>query len=116
VYCGDSNEHVDHIIPRSQGGNTDPENLQGTCAWCNQSKGAGDSPNLKYPDQQAEADGTPNINPEAGNAMFQEALSDGQIAAVSQPGIGEDAPAALFLPSEQSVGPEVWILDLDALI
>jgi len=40
VFCGKPNEHVDHAHPRSRGGNTMEENLQGTCAHCNLQKGA----------------------------------------------------------------------------
>ncbi len=39
VFCGKPNEHVDHAIARSKNGNNTPENLQGTCAHCNLSKG-----------------------------------------------------------------------------
>jgi RHS repeat-associated protein len=33
-------EHVDHVIARSRGGDTSPENTIGACGRCNQSKGA----------------------------------------------------------------------------
>ncbi|HUY45225.1 MAG TPA: HNH endonuclease signature motif containing protein [Streptosporangiaceae bacterium] len=33
-------EHLDHVIPRSQGGDLSPENLTPACSWCNLSKGA----------------------------------------------------------------------------
>jgi RHS repeat-associated protein len=32
--------HLDHVIPRSQGGDLSPENLTPACSWCNLSKGA----------------------------------------------------------------------------
>lgn len=41
-YCGDpfKDGHIDHIIPVSQGGTNDRENLVYCCAFCNMSKGA----------------------------------------------------------------------------
>jgi 5-methylcytosine-specific restriction endonuclease McrA len=43
VYCDDdlSNAeiHMDHVIPESQGGTTDYNNLQVTCRKCNLAKG-----------------------------------------------------------------------------
>jgi len=33
-------EHLDHVIPRSQGGDLTSENLTPACSWCNLSKGA----------------------------------------------------------------------------
>lgn len=39
-YCGKAAEHVDHVIPKSQGGPDDSDNLVAACAFCNQSKGA----------------------------------------------------------------------------
>ncbi|MHB1597236.1 MAG: HNH endonuclease [Streptosporangiaceae bacterium] len=33
-------EHLDHVIPRSQGGDLSPENMTPACCWCNLSKGA----------------------------------------------------------------------------
>lgn len=38
-YCGGNAEHVDHVIPRVQGGNDVPENLVASCAPCNYRKG-----------------------------------------------------------------------------
>ena len=39
-YCGDPNAtHVDHIIPKCQGGTDDPDNLVSACEHCNCSKG-----------------------------------------------------------------------------
>lgn len=32
--------HLDHVIPRIQGGDLSPENLTPACSWCNLSKGA----------------------------------------------------------------------------
>ncbi len=32
--------HLDHVIPRSQGGDLSPDNLTPACSWCNLSKGA----------------------------------------------------------------------------
>jgi len=37
-------EHLDHVIPRSQGGDLSPENLTPACSWCNLSKGARPAP------------------------------------------------------------------------
>jgi HNH endonuclease len=37
-------EHLDHVIPRSQGGDLSPENLTPACSWCNLSKGARAAP------------------------------------------------------------------------
>jgi hypothetical protein len=37
-------EHLDHVIPRSQGGDLSPENLVPACSWCNLSKGARPAP------------------------------------------------------------------------
>lgn len=37
---GDSPAHVDHIVPRSRGGQNDDENLALACERCNESKGA----------------------------------------------------------------------------
>lgn len=43
VYCDDdltnSEVHLDHVIPESQGGPTNYENLQVTCRKCNLAKG-----------------------------------------------------------------------------
>jgi 5-methylcytosine-specific restriction endonuclease McrA len=43
VYCdddlSDSETHMDHVIPESQGGTTDYNNLQVTCRKCNLAKG-----------------------------------------------------------------------------
>lgn len=38
AYCGDGATTVDHIIPRSRGGNNDPQNLVSACITCNSSK------------------------------------------------------------------------------
>lgn len=38
-YCCAMASHVDHIIPRCQGGTNDPNNLVAACAHCNMSKG-----------------------------------------------------------------------------
>jgi len=40
AYCGDEANSVDHIIPRSQGGTDDLDNLVAACMQCNCSKGA----------------------------------------------------------------------------
>ena len=39
-YCGAFADHVDHIIPRSQGGGSAEDNLVAACAECNMHKGA----------------------------------------------------------------------------
>jgi RHS repeat-associated protein len=46
AYCNmePKNPEVDHIIPKSRGGNASRENAQLTCRHCNRSKGAGDFP------------------------------------------------------------------------
>ena len=38
-YCGSPAEHVDHVVPRCQGGADDLDNLVAACAHCNLSKG-----------------------------------------------------------------------------
>jgi 5-methylcytosine-specific restriction endonuclease McrA len=38
-YCLDDADHVDHILPRYQGGSNDPSNLIASCGFCNRSKG-----------------------------------------------------------------------------
>jgi ATP adenylyltransferase len=49
--CGVPHEEraldVDHIVPRSEGGTDDPDNLQALCWRCNQDKGAGDSTDFR---------------------------------------------------------------------
>jgi hypothetical protein len=37
-------EHLDHVIPRSRGGDLSPDNLTPACSWCNLSKGARPAP------------------------------------------------------------------------
>ncbi|PZR51802.1 hypothetical protein DNL40_14345 [Xylanimonas oleitrophica] len=46
VYCRMETDRpqVDHVIPRSRGGNAMLDNAQTTCWWCNASKGARDFP------------------------------------------------------------------------
>lgn len=46
AYCGTKPKHpeIDHIIPKSKGGNNTPKNAQLTCRTCNRSKG-----NRMYP-------------------------------------------------------------------
>ncbi len=44
-YCGGYANHVDHVIPRCQGGSDDPDNLVASCGFCNTSK------NGRTPDQ-----------------------------------------------------------------
>ena len=39
VYCGAPATQADHIVPLAAGGEHVRENMQGTCAPCNQSKG-----------------------------------------------------------------------------
>jgi HNH endonuclease len=53
VFCGKDAEHVDHAIPKSQGGDTTPENLQPACASCNLSKGAQTSEEFLHGDASA---------------------------------------------------------------
>lgn len=38
-YCGKTAEHIDHVVPRCQGGTGEPGNLVAACAHCNLSKG-----------------------------------------------------------------------------
>lgn len=38
---------VDHIVPRSQGGTNDLENLQSICGTCHEEKSVAESPNYK---------------------------------------------------------------------
>lgn len=38
-YCGAPATHVDHVVPKCQGGDDDPDNLVAACALCNLSKG-----------------------------------------------------------------------------
>jgi 5-methylcytosine-specific restriction endonuclease McrA len=42
AYCGDEPNFltIDHIVPRSQGGTNDPDNLLPACKNCNESKGS----------------------------------------------------------------------------
>lgn len=46
VYCRMETDRpqIDHVIPRSRGGNATIDNAQTTCPWCNPSKGARDYP------------------------------------------------------------------------
>lgn len=46
VYCRMETQtpQVDHVIPRSTGGNATLQNAQTTCPWCNASKGAREFP------------------------------------------------------------------------
>ncbi|MFT3798379.1 RHS repeat-associated core domain-containing protein [Microbacterium sp.] len=46
VYCRMETDspQIDHVIPRSRGGNATFENAQTACPWCNASKGARDYP------------------------------------------------------------------------
>ena len=51
VYCGGSGaSEVDHIIPRSRGGNNSIDNAQCICPRCNRSKGNRDRPVTPPPD------------------------------------------------------------------
>jgi 5-methylcytosine-specific restriction endonuclease McrA len=47
--CGNEGDSVDHIVPRSQGGTDDDENLQLLCRTCNSSKGGRFFNNQKTP-------------------------------------------------------------------
>jgi len=38
VWCGDLAKAIDHVIARSRGGNTTPENRDAICTGCNSSK------------------------------------------------------------------------------
>lgn len=41
VFCGEKSPlHIDHVIPRSRGGDNSLSNLQWLCATCNSAKGA----------------------------------------------------------------------------
>lgn len=40
VYCGAPAEHVDHVIPRTDGGTDRFDNLRPACEHCNLAKGA----------------------------------------------------------------------------
>jgi hypothetical protein len=46
VYCGESANQVDHVIPKNNGGSDLPSNLVAACARCNNLKGTscGDCP------------------------------------------------------------------------
>ena len=46
VYCGREGEGttLDHVIPRRDGGNREPQNREWSCPHCNSSKGAGERP------------------------------------------------------------------------
>jgi len=53
AYCGDEIEdhgvsHVDHVVPRSDGGSESIDNLACACAFCNSSKGAGSLEDLRF--------------------------------------------------------------------
>ena len=49
--------HIDHVIPRQHGGNSDKSNLCLACHWCNFFKG----PNLASQDEQGQV--VPLFNP-----------------------------------------------------
>jgi hypothetical protein len=102
VYCNDGAEHVDHIIPRSKGGNTEFDNLQPACSWCNISKLDREAPNPKYPNIEY-------VNPTASNAILSEELSDGSIAEIEQS--GEDD----LLPAPGTASEIDIILDISAI-
>jgi hypothetical protein len=38
VYCGNPGTEMDHIVPQSRGGSSDPENLVPSCRCCNSAK------------------------------------------------------------------------------
>ncbi|MEU6633832.1 HNH endonuclease [Streptomyces parvus] len=40
AYCGESAEHLDHVMPLSRGGTDTEDNMVPACAKCNLSKGA----------------------------------------------------------------------------
>ncbi|WP_280564837.1 HNH endonuclease signature motif containing protein [Chromohalobacter sp. 48-RD10] len=53
AYCGDEIKghgasHVDHVLPRSEGGSESIDNLACACAFCNSSKGAGSLADLRF--------------------------------------------------------------------
>jgi ATP adenylyltransferase len=61
--CGASNKevplHIDHIIPRSKGGNTEYENLQALCEKCNCTKGNKDATDFRGYGETAKPAGIP---------------------------------------------------------
>lgn len=55
VYCGEimpTRLEVDHVVPKSRGGSTTPDNLVASCHDCNQAKGNMTAEELGYPDIQ----------------------------------------------------------------
>ena len=56
--CKRATAHVDHIVPRSQGGKDTPENLRGLCHSCHNSRSARGNGPLRA--IGCGADGTPN--------------------------------------------------------
>lgn len=53
AYCGDEIDghaasHVDHVVPRSEGGTEALDNLACACTFCNTSKGAGSLESLRF--------------------------------------------------------------------
>ena len=55
-------KHVDHIVPRSQGGSVfDPRNMQGLCARCHNEKSAAERWGNRKPEEPPKMkDGRPN--------------------------------------------------------
>lgn len=60
VVCGQSANHVDHVVPRSRGGTDDMDNLQAMCQYHNLKKGDRTTTRGIYWDETAFPTGLPN--------------------------------------------------------
>jgi 5-methylcytosine-specific restriction endonuclease McrA len=87
VYCGErfpTRLEVDHVVPRSRGGPTTPDNLVASCHDCNQRKG----------NQTAAEFGYPNIQKKVRRTLAAAAHTQaGKTATIE--GLGEIAPVEL---------------------